>query len=179
MDIVSALKETGKAQREHCKDWFIEKEAASPSHYKITYADGSDGGKTMDLHNYFKDDWQPYHPKEEIRPSEAGELWEIRGMKCFTVRQVSGLELIDELGVSLIIENTIHEKYGCARLLPPVSDGEEIVIEGVRWLEIKDPFGTGKSLRVTPDTLGSSYHVFESLLNKPPMTMTLTMPKEA
>lgn len=115
--------------------------------------------------------WQPYHPKEEIRPSEAGELWSHPNGNYFMTYHVEDeLYCRNKHGIESLIADSLNlDKW--KRLHPPVNDEEVIVIEGVRWASedgFAVPSGRGKD---------RNFH-WCSLIDKPPMTMTLTIPKE-
>ena len=114
-----------------------------------------------------------HHPKEEIRPSEAGELWENEDFFCLTYKdRNSDITVREQDGDffmvrSIVGDKVIHGQNGWTRLCPPVNDGEVIVIEGVTW-ERRD----GWCVPLGVDG------VEVDMINKPPMTMTLTIPRE-
>ena len=122
--------------------------------------------------------WQPYHPKEEIRPSEAGELWKYNNVKYMTM--VKSVSIAENLfmkskydcfcAIAGSIE-VIHNQNGWERLHPPVNDeevNETLVFKDVEWSRYRDECIAPMLATGLPD----------SLINKPRMTMTLTIPKE-
>ena len=61
----------------------------------------------------------------------------------------------------------IHNQNGWKRLYPPVCEGEEIVIEGVKW---------GRRDGWSVPFEGIEGISFSGFLNKPPMIMKLIIP---
>ena len=73
MNIQDALKNTGKAKRPLSNDYYA---AIDEEDVLRWYGqDVHNKANEVQLSGVLADDWQPYHPKEEIMPSEAGELW--------------------------------------------------------------------------------------------------------
>ena len=83
-------------------------------------------------------DWIVYHPKEEIRPKEAGELWEFKNNMVqdnyltIFAKGGSAIWLIKDTYTHIVSEKVTHGGNGWTRLHPPVPDDsvEEIVIDG-------------------------------------------------
>lgn len=88
-------------------------------------------------------DWQPYNPKPQIVPSDAGELWkhDHDEFVYMTAQSENGLWLFpSECGLlkfelSKSGENIIHNQNDWQRVFPLVPDDnvEEIIIEDVMF----------------------------------------------
>lgn len=175
MNIQDALKETGKAEKGYSDAIYVKE-----SEEGVLYWFGKKSGAEMNgvsFRNIMADDWQPYHPKEEIRPSEAGELWQYNGVEYVTMTE--SVSISDKLFMKSKYDHyckiegsieIIHNQNGWKRLHPPVNDEEVIVSEEVTW-HSEDGW-------VFPRRKTGTVFGFSQLLNKPPMTMTLTIPKE-
>lgn len=169
MNIRNALKDTGKADGgstryamwhddvlcwfEKCGDRYV----APLSHSAI-----------------LGDSYEPYLLQKEIIPTEAGELWEHNSELFFTFIDGGGrlrLQSTDATNYSMeYIDSYVSEK-NWTRIHPPVEEErEKIVIEGVDWFKDEDG--------VVIPCQESDIFDWKSLLNKPPMNMTLTWDKE-
>lgn len=169
-----ALRETGKATQEDLYFNYVATDKDGVLHY-YGIKDNSKG-MPLSLTAIMKYDFKPYHPKEEIRPKEAGELWRHDdGNYAHTSKGEDCVWLYADncppIRLPAIFMNIIHNQNGWKRIHPHVPDDnmEEIVIEGVRWYEDGDGdlMPSGKIL--IP-------RIFQ---NKPPMTMTLRYKKES
>ena len=129
---------------------------------------------TPTLQQIIEDDWQPYHEIKEIRPENAGELWDKDGCKYITFgTDNNDLRIFNQVGgeyelSEFIPDGPIHDKYGWTRLYPKIEDDvERIEIEGVKWIEAT------KSL-IYP----SGVYEWRHLINRSPMKMILETPKD-
>lgn len=175
MNIKDALKETGKARKKsnYAEYATLIKDERIASEREFLVWEGSEDDH-VHYTDIMADDWQPYSQNEEIRPSEAGELWAYKKHDyyhtyldiddCVQFRGQYYHKLKD-------YPDMIHGVGSWTRLYPPVNDGEEIVIEGVTWKK------AGDQTLIYPAAVTN--FEFSDLLDKPRMTMTLTMPKEA
>ena len=156
MDIVPALKETGKAVNERGNE--------------VNYAKARDCGvlswysKERDIflcdvpyEMIIDGNWQPYREVKEIRPEKAGELWQYH---------VSGLFFHTDLGpcnslqIKGMVDIAIHGK-NATRLYPPVEeDVERIEIKEGEWVESDVGFH------------------FPRKMSRPPLRTILEMPKD-
>lgn len=142
MNILKALKETGKAVRVGGVDSYASLKMFSLSSPKVlggerlywyTIKTGEENSPVQ-LEAILEDDWQPYHDKPVIRPEKAGELWrhdETGGYfhtDCST--QDASLVLIGYKGVSRNAE-IVHGTHWI-RLCPSVED------ENVERIEFED-----------------------------------------
>lgn len=139
MKIQEALRKNGKAQREISSDRAAYGEVVES--YLVW-----DNGDHIGYDGLIADDWQPYHEVKEIRPENAGELWEeisdiskyyhtdFRGTLGINFR----LAMIGDFRVE--IENVIHGK-GWMRRFPHVEDDsiERIEIESLEITGIHPP----------------------------------------
>ena len=178
MEIQDAMKETGKVECEEYPSYYAEWHGGNLAF--LTKA----GDKYQGLlahERILADDWQPYHAKEEIRPSEAGELWELweyikndQKTLWFTIRHgLEEIRMTEQTGQTYTLRGmqyVSHGSTGWKRLHPPVSDAEEIVIEGVTW-------GRGDGGVIVPAGPGISIKL-RAMLDKPPCIMKLSAPKE-
>ena len=177
MNIQDALKETGKAY-----DINDDGNYAALDSYGILrwYAMVNSNSEiaAAELEEILEIDWQSYHPKEEIRPSEENELWEPSLGAQFITREYD-----DQLYfvTPMILDKTRTISHLCAesctnewkRLHPPVNDEEVIVIEADNVI-LEGRYG-GHQTIITKN--GKAWEMPERCKNKP-MTMTLTIPKE-
>jgi hypothetical protein len=122
-------------------------------------------------------DWESYHKAKEIRPENAGELWQFRedNEDKYVVMYTSPNSLyLTNVFTRLTkeISQVIHNQNGWKRLFPVVEeeDIERIVIEGVQWrnhrIGLMYPIG------------GACAPKLKRLDDKPPMKMILEIPKE-
>ena len=191
MNIQEALKETGKAEFEGFNETY---------HHVGSHNDRPDGKlRWFDIRNVclagevvlsdlLSNYWQPYHPKEEIRPELVAEVWERKegNTTVFTHDSVKGLILVNETGGEAIFGNApwhklmIHGENGWTRLRPSVPDDsvEEIVIEGVTWDTHYQGFAKIGTFPKNMDIPVERNAYFDKFTSKPPMTMKLTIPKE-
>ena len=186
MDILKALEPTGKATIKGCH----------ANEYAYTDEDGilrwMMGEDVCSLSLLLSNLWQPYHEKPEIRPETAGELWKCRdGRMAFihgTISSSTDLRITAGNGVSKPYgsmewhQELLHKGlHGWTRIEPPVPDEnvEEVVIEGVRWKkqDLKNP-----ALACIVPCWDANNNIHEipvpSLIDKPPMKMTLEWGKE-
>lgn len=174
MKIQNAMKETGKAVHRDSEDCYIQLDNDGRPEWVHSESCEDDLVTVPQLSHILDSNWQPYLPKEEIRPKEAGELWEWEDRLVFICETRSDKRLEIKWfhgGTNAMVDTMIHNQNGWKRLHPPVPEENEIVIEGVRWYQDGDGDG---------DMMPSceNYLFLESLASKPPMTMKLTWPKE-
>ena len=124
MIIQEALKETGKA----CRFGWDTDRYIHEVEGQLLNVEGSKFANACLLES----DWQPYHEAKEIRPEKAGELWDLRGSKFFTVSGIGlNLRILSQGNDVLDIEDhVIHGKNGWVRLCPSV---DEKVVDASLW----------------------------------------------
>ena len=191
MDILYALKMTGKATTETETAGFV-----SVGEDGILYWFNRLTGKKMlavKLEVIGRNDWLPYHPKEEIRPKEAGELWKNKYGQFFAIGEdAMGLYVCwldkphpgpQERELDRDTACMLHGKNGWERVFPVVEDAEgthrdsdtkTIIIKDVKW--VKDNYPTYSTYH--PELTGLTIAEHEDLLTEEPMTLTLTMKKK-
>jgi hypothetical protein len=170
MNIQDALKETGRSYDSANKDSYYVEEGKDGILYWYTLNGTKERAVSLDhIHASW---WQPYRPIEEIRPSESGELWSHpNGNYFMTYHAGDELYCRNKHGIESLIADCLNlDKW--KRLCPPVNDGEVIVIEGVTW-QLQ-----GQLTGIMPHGKYPGDEGWTDLLDKPPMTMTLTIPKE-
>ncbi len=130
MNIQDALKETGKAIWQNKPTEYVAWKDGDIFAYSIGDNEETDRLKFNEL---LIGDWRPYQPKEEIMPSEAGELWEHKGGSFpWAIYQ----RMDERLGAiycgnkqtepPFCMSELAHNQNGWKRLHPPVNDGEVI-----------------------------------------------------
>jgi hypothetical protein len=126
MDIISALKETGKA----CING------------RLAYDDGfgilrwADEDTLVTLKDIMRGDWQPYPDKKEIRAEKAGELWALRGVYHHTIGDSKNgydvIKMVFKDGSFIAEHGPYHNQNGWKRIHPPVED------ESVERIDLSD-----------------------------------------
>jgi len=174
MNIQEALKETGKAFHVTYSDLYVT--WISGNVCFVTVYGNED--RPLEHHELLKDGWQHYHEVKEIRPENAGELWEMAGHAKFFVitdERTGKNELCGIYGNKIVIRKDMIHGKDWTRLFPPVEDDsiERIEIEGVRWFQEHN----GEIYPVA-DTSICFKNPFSYLLHKPLMKMILLIPKD-
>ena len=138
MNIQDALKETGKARKIVDTDNYAKLDTTDRLYWHGI--DDDCKNSPVQMVSILADNWQPYHPVEQIVPREAGELWESdAGLLCFIVENGGGLKARSQSDTLWEKEGgtfsrLIHNQNGWTRIHPPVKeDVEDIVTEGVEW----------------------------------------------
>ena len=143
----------------------------------LLYFDGNDSADGYaTLSAILQTDWQPYREEKEIRPENAGELWEKRDCFYHTSgsQYAGGLTLHGDVG-TVDIASAIHGKNGWTRLFPHVEeDVERIEIEGVKWSQRTTSMGTF----VYPFKYNVESIELVKLIDRRPMKMILEIPKD-
>jgi hypothetical protein len=146
MDIKKALEETGKAIGPY-EDAKCYAKISPDGPLQWFYFEDDKPACDVGFSRIMKDEWQPYHPKEGIRPEDAGELWAFNARLCFTIEKngeiyrvwQNGHDSPNLLEINLAYcgstKGIIHNQNGWKRLSPVVEeeDIERIVIEEVKW----------------------------------------------
>jgi len=173
MLIQEALKETGFAI---VGNWIINWNSLD-GYFQNTWPDGKITRFNFGKDDILRDDWQPYHEVEEIRPEKAGELWRYRNSDNYahTFADDDDIYFISDGCSPKLVSNlecVVHNQYW-TRLFPKVEDDsvERIEIEGVKWQQL----GEGWAVPTKGPQSGGSFH---DLLSKPFMKMILEIPKE-
>jgi hypothetical protein len=188
MLIQEALKETGLATVGGAENsWHIHWNSLDSCFYR-TYENGKIERYKMGMKALSRDDWQPYHEAEEIRPEKAGELWRAQsGCYWFTYENErrGTLEFIPSTtgNATLVINpmsigsmdgpplEIIHNKNGWERLFPKPEDNsvERIEIEDVLWNTTKN--------HTYPYQEEPTFD-WDELLNMKPVKLICVIPKE-
>jgi hypothetical protein len=191
MDIINALKETGKARWHR----WIGTEYVFKKGVLFFYTDGKSEEEPYNFDSLLDNNWQPYPDKKEIRPEKAGELWERNGEQWATVRDtrtsVPQLLMCNCIKDYKDIEESntwkiIHNQNGWKLLYSPDKEVmkqlkeledenvERIEIENVSWRERDEGY-------TYPITFGDSSHpnlMWKDLTRKPDMKIILEIPKD-
>ena len=124
MNIQEAMKGTGKARIQY--GYVMLNNSVLVWYYNVHNKQQG----AVSLEDILRDDWQSYHPIEEIRPKEAGELWLLgdNGYHMTTNRQ--NASFVNVYGVYVGLSGVIHNQNGWTRLCPEVPNENKIVIEG-------------------------------------------------
>lgn len=189
MNIQDALKDTGKAKLGKSNGWASHQEGytwhAERDGKFLRWFD-EEGNPRCEI-SYFdiiNIGWEPHYEKEVIRPEKAGEVWEDSCGNLWLTSNPSekGLRFMSATGDNSWFDfpslrwhkDVVHNQNGWTRPYPPVEDEkvERIVIEGVEW------FGVHNKTYPEYYEERKDGFKFESLQNKPPMTMILEIPKE-
>lgn len=129
MNIQDALKETGKADDSRDSDLYV---AIDTGGILFWFYKSNDIVHTpVSLKNIQERDWQPYNPKPQIVPSEAGELWEDNGEYWHT-DYIQGILSFIGATRTLFVECANGKKLlsNLTRLYPPVPNDNETYPKG-------------------------------------------------
>lgn len=133
MNIQNALKETGMTIKTSGVDCYAQEDdkgvlrwVEKKEHQYVAI---------VSLASVMLEDWQPYHLEKEIRPENAGELWEYRERFLWFTRHIrmesgelSEVRIVCQDGENETLQsmcNTIHNKNCWKRLYPPVKQEAE------------------------------------------------------
>lgn len=182
MNIQDALKETGKVKRKGWgrNEWLAITDLSSSGDIQFFFyvKEISVHGERYSQTNILDNEWQPYHDKKEIRPENAGELWEHDETEGYFhtdySTQDAQLVMIGYKGVSRDAEITHGDHW--TRLHPPVEDDsvEKVEFKRVFFDRIKGKNGANYMSIIS--TSGDSPSI--DMLKGREVDVTLKIPKD-
>ena len=157
--------------------------------YSVMNEDGTVESMSMDIGHFFKDDWQPYPTKKEIRPERVGELWQFENT-IFMIQEQVGKQFVAICSYRIRYKDMppdemremIHNQNGWQLIYSPDKEAMK-ELEGDKVVMGEVTLFDGIQNYLVCDCKKMDFIIknllFKEAENEPHVTMTLAWTKEA